>query len=63
MCTLSVVYSLYSFLASGDFYRLFITFANILDPDQDRQHVIPGLDPNHLTILKKVSKDNKSMKN
>ena len=29
-----------SFLASGHFFRLLITFANSLDPDQDRQNVI-----------------------
>ena len=29
----------------GDFCRLLITFANNLDPDQDRQNVGPGLDP------------------
>ena len=36
-----------SFLASGDF--LLLTFANILDQDQDRQNVGPDLDPNRLT--------------
>ena len=39
-----------SFLASGDFCRLLITFANSLDPDQDQQIVGPDLDPNHLTL-------------
>ena len=39
-----------SSLASGDFYRLLITFANSLDPDQDRQNVGPDLDPNCLTL-------------
>ena len=39
-----------SFLASGDFYRLLIAFANRLDTDQDRQNVGPDLDPNHLTL-------------
>ena len=34
------------FLASGDFCRLFITFTNSLDPDQDRQNVGPDLDSN-----------------
>ena len=38
-----------SFLASGDFCCQLITFANSLDPDQDRQHVGPDLDPNCLT--------------
>ena len=36
-----------SFLDRCDFCRLPITFANSLDPDQDRQNVGPGLDPNH----------------
>ena len=27
----------------------YLTFANSLDPDQDRQNVGPDLDPNHLT--------------
>ena len=31
-----------SFIASGDFYCLRITFANSLDPNQDRQNVGPG---------------------
>ena len=31
------------FLASGNFCRLLITFANSLDPDQDRQNLGPGL--------------------
>ena len=39
-----------SFLASGDFCRLLITFANSLDPDQDRQNVGPDLDANCLTL-------------
>ena len=38
-----------SFLASGDFCCPLITFANSLDPDQDRQDVAPDLDPNRLT--------------
>ena len=33
----------HSFLASGDFWRLLITFANSLDPDQDRQNVLSVL--------------------
>ena len=32
-----------------DFCRLLITFANNLDPEQDRQNVDPDLDPNGLT--------------
>ena len=36
------------FLASADFCHLLITFANRLDPDQDRQNVGPDLDPNCL---------------
>ena len=39
-----------SSLASGDFCCLLITFANSLDPDQDRQNVGPDLDPNCLTL-------------
>ena len=39
-----------SFHASGDFCLLLITFANSLDPDQDRQNVGPDLDPNCLTL-------------
>ena len=39
-----------SFLAYGDFSCLLITFANSLDPDQDRQNVGPDLDPNYLTL-------------
>ena len=31
-------FQLNSFLASGDFCRLLITFANSLDPDQDQQN-------------------------
>ena len=38
--------SVNSVLASGDFCRLLITFANNLDPDQDRQNVGPDLNPN-----------------
>ena len=34
----------------GSFYRLLITFASSLDPDQNRQNVCPDLDPNGLTI-------------
>ena len=39
-------------LDSGDIFPLLITFANILDPDQDRQNVGSGLDPNCLTLIK-----------
>ena len=40
-----------AFIASGDFCRLLMTFANSLDPDQARQNqaqqnVRPDLDPN-----------------
>ena len=31
-------------------YRLLITFANSLNPDQTRQNVRPDLDPNCLTL-------------
>ena len=37
-----------SFLARGDFCHLLITFANSLDPDQDRLNVGPDLDLNCL---------------
>ena len=37
-----------SFLASGDFCHLPITFANSLDPDEDRHNVGPDLDKNGL---------------
>ena len=40
----------YSCLASGDFCRLLITFANNLDPDHDQRNVGPDLDPNRLTL-------------
>ena len=39
------------FLAKCDFCRLLITFANGLDPDQDRQNVGPDLVPNRLTLI------------
>ena len=39
-----------SFLASGDFCHLLITFANSLDPDQNGQDVGPDVDPNCLTL-------------
>ena len=35
---------------SSDFCRLLLTFANSLDPDQDRQNVGPDLNPNRLTL-------------
>ena len=38
-----------SFLASGNFCRLLITFENSLDPDQAQQNVRPDLDPSCLT--------------
>ena len=41
-----------SFLASGKFCQLLITFVNSLDPDQDWHHVGPDLNPNHLTLEK-----------
>ena len=42
--------ALNSFLPKGDFCRLSITFANSLDPDQDRHNVGPGLYTNRLTL-------------
>ena len=38
------------FLACDESCRLLITFANSLDPDQDRRSVGPDLDPNRLTL-------------
>ena len=32
-----------SYIASGDFCRLLITFATILSPDQDRQNINPDI--------------------
>ena len=55
-----------SFLASGDFFRLLITFANSLDQNQDRQNVCPDLDQGIFLkrfILKKSAVNNKSVKN
>ena len=42
--------SVNTFHASGDFCRLLITFANSLEPDQDRQNVGPDLDPHRFTV-------------
>ena len=39
-----------SFVAKVDFFRLLITFANSLYPDQGQQNVDPDLDPNCLTL-------------
>ena len=39
-----------SFPASGNFCCLLITFANSLDPDQDRQKSVLIKDPNRLTL-------------
>ena len=39
-----------SFLSSGDFSRLLITFANSLEPNQVRQNIGPDLDPNRLAF-------------
>ena len=63
-------------ICCGDFYHLPIIFAKGLDPDLDRQNVMPDLDPNYLTlwrfpwkifskklILKKVSRRQKHIKN
>ena len=41
-----------SFLVSGDFSRLLITFANSLDPGQYRQNVGPDLDTDRLPLWK-----------
>ena len=45
-----IIHAFNSFLTSGDFCRLLITFANSLDPDQDQQNVGPDLGPNCLTL-------------
>ena len=42
------VFDTNSFLASGDFCRLHLTFANSLDPEEAGQNVVPDLDPNML---------------
>ena len=54
---------------------LLITFANSLDPDQDRLNICPNLDPNHLTLIvilketfekcnfEKSADDNQGMRN
>ena len=39
-----------SFLVNNNFCGLLITYANRLEPDQDRQNVGPDLDPNCLTL-------------
>ena len=41
----------FSLLAATFNCRLLISFANSLDPDQDRQNVGPDLDPNRLTLI------------
>ena len=73
---LLVLSFLSSFSASGNFWRLLITFANSLDPGQARHAVGPDLAPNYLIvwwyslnnflkklILKKISRQQKSMQN
>ena len=42
-----------SFLADCDFSCLLITFANSLDPDQDRQNIGPCLDLNNFIMFLK----------
>ena len=39
-----------SFRASGDFWRLLMTFPNRLDPEQDQQNVGLDQDTNRLTL-------------
>ena len=53
----SLFYMLDSFLASGDFCRLLITFANSLDPDQDRQNVGPDLNKKTFDTLMLLPKE------
>ena len=60
---LSFVYALFprfphSFLVSGDFCCLLITFANSLFPDQYRQNVGPDLDTDRLTPARCFEKVN-----
>ena len=50
-CAFSTLVSFKSFRASDNFCRLLITFANSLDPDQDRHTVCPDLDLSHLTLI------------
>ena len=63
-------------MLTGDIFRLLLTFANSLDPDQDQQYVGPDLDPKlfdslieflkeifEKVILKKVSKQHEHEKN
>ena len=45
------VFRITSFLASCNFCRLLITFANSLDPDKDRQNNGPDLDPKRFDTL------------
>ena len=40
-----------SFHARGDFFSLLVTFANSLDPDQNRPSVGSDLEPNCLTLI------------
>ena len=44
-------------ILSCDFCHLLISFANSLDPDQDRQYVGPDQDPNCLNALIVFLKD------
>ena len=39
-----------SFRAFDNFFRLLLTFANSLDPDEARLYVGPDLDPSCLTL-------------
>ena len=51
-CTDNILISdhINSFLDSGNFCHLLMTFANSLDPDQDLQNICPDLDSNSLTL-------------
>ena len=46
----STLNMLYSLLASGEFCRLLLIFANSLDVDHARLNVGPDLDPNRLRL-------------
>ena len=50
---LELLEALNSFLASGEFYSLLITFANSLDPEQDQQNAGLDQNPNHLIVFLK----------
>ena len=46
-----IVYDKVRFVFASILPLSLLTFSNSLDPDQDRQNVVPDLDPNSLTNL------------